>query len=75
MNNNPYIKYYSKLKGKKIKEVVADDSEDTMLDFGEPVFGLLFTDNTVAWIMQDPEGNGPGFLDIQVASVKNDKVK
>jgi len=32
--------------------------------------GLLFTDGTIAWVMRDPEGNGPGFLDIQISEKK-----
>ena len=55
-----YFKHYSKLIGKQIKRVVHDDADQV-------AFGLEFTDGTIAWIMCDPEGNGPGFLDIESA--------
>lgn len=35
----------------------------------EEMWGLLLThpskESLIAWISRDPEGNGPGFLDIQ----------
>jgi len=41
---------------------VAKDTSDSM-----PVYGLILTKNKqskVAWVLRDPEGNGPGFLEI-----------
>lgn len=59
------IKHLKRLVGKKVIAPAIDDSKDTLLDFGEPIYGLMFEDETVAWSMRDPEGNGPGFLEIQ----------
>lgn len=50
---------YSKLVGKTVQKIVKDS------EAGEPFYGLAMSDGTVAWIEQDPEGNGPGFLRIQ----------
>lgn len=52
------------LVGKRITGVVRDS-----LGFGgdfatETIYGLRMDDNTIAWIQRDPEGNGPGHLDI-----------
>jgi hypothetical protein len=30
-----------------------------------PIWGLKFDDGTMAFILCDPEGNGPGHLEIQ----------
>lgn len=57
---NAFITHYQKLKGKTVKAVVTDGHKGR-----DECFGLQFTDDTIAWIMCDPEGNGPGFLDIQ----------
>ena len=54
------ITHYGKLTGKLVKTIVTDGGSE-----GQECFGLKFTDGTIAWIMCDPEGNGPGFLDIQ----------
>lgn len=51
-------KHYGTLVGKTIMEIRFEDFEDAPL----PV--LVFTDGTCASVMCDPEGNGPGFLDI-----------
>jgi hypothetical protein len=56
---NPYVAHYGKLIGKTVKQLVTDG------DPSEAMYGLLFTDGTIAWIQRDEEGNGPGFLDIQ----------
>ena len=53
-------KYLNQLTGKTIKRVVKDSSEP------KTVYGLEFTDGSVAWILCDPEGNGPGHLEIEV---------
>jgi hypothetical protein len=51
--------HLKRLEMKRIHRIVQDK------DFGEPVYGLRFTDGAVAWIMRDPEGNGTGFLEIE----------
>ena len=58
MSKDYVKKYYGQLVGKTVKRIV----NDTIV--GDPVTGLQFTDGTMAWVLQDPEGNGPGFLDI-----------
>jgi hypothetical protein len=50
-----YYDYYGKLVGKKVTRVIRE----------EEIYGLVFDDETVTWILQDPEGNGPGHLEIQ----------
>ena len=57
-----YMKHYGPLIGKTVKSLTIDETADT--GDGEPLFGLLFTDGTIAWILSDEEGNGSGFLDI-----------
>lgn len=54
-----FVSEYSKLVGKTVQKIVKDSAD------GEPFYGLQMSDGTVAWIEQDPEGNGPGFLRIQ----------
>ncbi len=49
-----------KLVGKTVKKVVIDLSDETV----DPVIGLLFTDGTLAFVLRDEEGNGPGVLEI-----------
>ena len=57
-------RYIKQLIGKTITHIVKDAHPDTLREFGEPYYGLGFSDGTEAWILCDPEGNGPGFLDI-----------
>lgn len=57
--NSVYVKHYKKLIGKTVESLVMDQS-----NAHETFFGLKFHDGTIAWILQDPEGNGPGHLDI-----------
>ena len=52
------------LAGKTVKEIVREQNSEA--DYGKPVYGLEFTDGTTTWIMQDPEGNGPGHLSIEL---------
>jgi len=59
--------YYGKLTGKKVHKVVHADPEGG----DKQCYGLQFTDGTIAWIMCDPEGNGPGHLDIQTIETKH----
>jgi len=65
-----YVREYMKpLVGGTILACVDDSGPETVTDFGAPVFGLLVKRSdggrSVAWIMCDAEGNGPGFIDIQ----------
>lgn len=52
-------KHYGQLVGRKIVEVTVDRS-----CFSDPLYGLELDDGSSAYILCDPEGNGPGFLDI-----------
>lgn len=56
LENDYTIKHLKQLVGKKVTGVCVDQD-------GE-MYGLVFTGGVVAWIMCDPEGNGPGHLDI-----------
>ena len=56
----PTIAHLEALSDKKVKAVVVDDTDDDFM-----VFGLEFYDGTIAWILADPEGNGPGHLEIK----------
>ncbi|MCU0916971.1 MAG: hypothetical protein MUC88_20775 [Planctomycetes bacterium] len=60
-------KHLAQLIGKTVTTLVKSTE-----DIGT-IYGLMFKDGTIAWIMQDPEGNGPGHLDI--ARNRNKKVK
>lgn len=56
-----FIKHYEDLVGYKVSSVTKDTSDLV------PFYGLVLTKNKqskVAWVLQDPEGNGPGFLEI-----------
>ena len=55
-----HLKRYDKLVGKTLTGVCIDRSDRGI----EPVIGLVFGE-TVAWILCDEEGNGPGVLDIE----------
>ncbi len=55
-----HLKRYDKLVGKTLTGVCVDRSDGS----GDPVIGLVFG-GTVAWILCDEEGNGPGVLDIE----------
>lgn len=52
-------KYLERLVGMTVTGLVVDKSE-----FQDGVWGLQFQDGSIAWVLQDPEGNGPGHLDI-----------
>ena len=61
--------YFSSLEGKTIKRVTTlgkADLEDFAWDWVSPeeTTALIFTDGTVAVLLQDPEGNGPGWLEL-----------
>jgi len=55
-----YSQHYGQLVGKRIKRIVIESFE------GQAMPVLEFDDGRVAsaCVMQDPEGNGPGHLDI-----------
>ena len=55
-------KHLGQLVGRTVTGLVADPEFEE--DFGEPAYGLKFDNGSIAWILRDPEGNGPGFLDI-----------
>lgn len=55
---DPFVTHYSQLVGHKVVNVVRDVGDNE-------TYGLLFSNGATAWVMCDPEGNGPGFLDIQ----------
>ena len=61
MGNVFYIKHYGQLKGKTVKRIVEDGGASGM----GVIYGIEFSDGTIAWIQRDAEGNGAGFLDIQ----------
>jgi len=56
-------KHLHQLKGRGVQGVVRDNSSETLEAFGQPLYGLAFEDK-IAWVLADPEGNGPGFLEI-----------
>ena len=61
MNENKVMReYLGQLIGQKVIRVVKDPSSDI-----GPIWGIQFDDDTVAFILCDPEGNGPGHLHIQ----------
>jgi len=64
VSNTFMEKHLSKLVGRKVTGILVDNHEDTVADFGEPLYGLEFSGGVTAVIMRDPEGNGPGWLDI-----------
>jgi hypothetical protein len=60
----------AQLVGKTITGICHDDGADPTLG-GEKIYGLVFDDETIAWILTDPEGNGPGHIDIQKPASDN----
>ena len=56
-----HLKRYDTLVGKTLTSVCVNRSDPSI----EPVIGLVFGE-TVAWILCDEEGNGPGVLDIEM---------
>jgi len=58
------INHLHQLKGKTVANVCYAPPD--AVTFTPAIYGLEFTDGTTAWILQDPEGNGPGHLDIEV---------
>jgi hypothetical protein len=60
---NPELLHYQKLVGRRITGIVAYRSHE--LDGEKPIWGLELDDRDIAWILCDPEGNGPGFLNVE----------
>jgi hypothetical protein len=63
---NPFRLHYLKLVGRRITGVVVDQSPKE--DGEEPIWGLELDGRDVAWILSDPAGNGPGFLNVEPRS-------
>ena len=57
--NKVMREHLGQLVGRKVTGLVKDPSHDV-----EPIWGLKFDDGTMAFILCDPEGNGPGHLEI-----------
>lgn len=64
-----YEEFYGRLIGKTVVKIIR--CKDPLDD--ETVYGICFQDMTVAWVLSDPEGNGPGFLDVCDPPVKKKK--
>lgn len=66
---NVYEKLYTPLIGKTIASLCRmpenADGEAPRRDGRDAIYGLEFSDGSCAWILADPEGNGPGFLQIE----------
>lgn len=58
MSTDPYEKHYFQLVGNRVCGLVHDTRDPE-------TWGLRMSDGSIAWILCDEEGNGPGFLDIQ----------
>ncbi len=56
------VNHLHQLVGKTVESVIYTPPDAKTYTPG--IYGLNFTDGSVAWILQDPEGNGPGHLDI-----------
>lgn len=56
-----WIDHYGQLVGKEVKGIVFEMFEG---DTSRPIPVIEFTDGTSAAVMADPEGNGPGHLEI-----------
>lgn len=65
-------KHYASLVGKKIKAI---EYETDAYGDPDPWPVLVFTDGTKARVSRDPEGNGPGFLDIIDPPIHCDECK
>lgn len=56
-----HVKHLSQLLGETITGIVYDEAETGT----GRLYGLRLTGGKVAWILADPEGNGPGHLEIE----------
>ena len=60
-NRDPFIEQYRRLIGRRVVGIVKSPASRIR----RALYGLKFDDHTVAWVMCDPDGNGPGFLEIE----------
>ena len=61
MSEEQYMRaHLGQLVGRKVIGLVKDPSDEFA-----PIWGLRFDDGTMAFILCDPEGNGPGHLAIE----------
>jgi hypothetical protein len=68
-----HLQHLGRLKGGTICGILVDPA--SAAEFGQAVYGIRVEVPTLSgqrrtmycWILCDPEGNGPGFLDIQEA--------
>jgi len=61
---NAFEEHYSQLIGWTVKGLAVDNNDPDEQEF----MGLIMergSKQKIAWVLTDPEGNGPGFLDIQ----------
>ena len=70
--SNIWMKHFNPILGKKVVGIVHDPSGGDNLF---PQLGLRFEDDTIAWILRDDEGNGPGWLEIVEPKTKKAKVQ
>ncbi len=63
MSKDYYIEEYKKLVGKTITGIVKTPPTDIGVTYGLR-YGDAVTGG-IAWVLRDPEGNGPGFLEIE----------
>jgi len=63
MQTQYIVDYYrKKLVGRTVVDIVGVQESDNEDD---KVMGLMLDNGSVAWVLCDPEGNGPGFLEVQ----------
>lgn len=62
--NKYIVKHLTQLIGKRVVCLAHSPSDG----FSGDTYGLIFDDDTVAFVMSDPEGNGPGWLSIEPPS-------
>ena len=55
-------KHLAPLINKKVTGIVVEAGSEE--EFGQPIYGLKFSGGTIVFVLADPEGNGPGHLDI-----------
>jgi len=70
--SKPMEKHYRQIVGATITGLACDDTDK---DFGDIwALNLRTKDGctAIAWILADPEGNGPGFLAIDVKESSNE---
>ena len=69
MKPDPYFNHYRRLIGATIRGIVQDTAAAPETTYGleyerrDHLVGKPLTG--IAWILRDPEGNGPGFLEFE----------